>query len=231
MIIFSQVVCNLFLAHACSQSWKTLAYYWLPVSPTNIFLSIAESYLDTTCVLAVVVQSLSHVQIFATQQTAAHQAFLSFTIPRISSNSCPLNRWCHPTMSSSVIPFSSCLQSFPSSGSFPVSHLFVSGGQSIEATALASVLLMNIQGWFPLLTGLISLLSRGLKESSPAPHLKASIFWHSVQLSHPYTTTGKTIALTIQTFIGKVNSLLFNMISRLVIAFLPRSKHLLISRL
>ena len=86
-------------------------------------------------------------------------------------------------------------------------------------------------GWFPLLTGLISLLSSGLEESSPAPHLKASIFWHSVQLSHPYTTTGKTIALTIQTFIGKVNSLLFNMMSRLVIAFLPRSKHLLISRL
>ena len=77
----------------------------------------------------------------------------------VCSNSCPLSRWCHPTISSSVIPF--CLQSFPASGSFPVSQLFASGGQSIRA--LASALPMNIQGWFPLgLTGLISLQSKGL---------------------------------------------------------------------
>ena len=81
--------------------------------------------------------------------------------PRACSNSCPLSRWCHPTISSSVIPFSSCLQSFPASGSFPMSWLFASGGQSIGAPA--SVLLMNIQDWFPLgLTGLISLQSKGL---------------------------------------------------------------------
>ena len=81
--------------------------------------------------------------------------------PRACSNSCPLSWWCHPTVSSSVIPFSSCLQSFPASESFPVSWLFASGGQSIEASA--SVLPMNIQGWCPLgLTGLISLLSKGL---------------------------------------------------------------------
>ena len=83
--------------------------------------------------------------------------------PRACSNSRPLSQWCHPTVSSSVIPFSSCLQSFPASGSFPVSQLFASGGQSIGASASASVLLMNIQDWFPLgLTGLISLLSKGL---------------------------------------------------------------------
>ena len=83
--------------------------------------------------------------------------------PGVCSNSHPLNRWCHPTISSSVVPFSSCPQSFPASESFPVSRLFASGGQSIGASASASVLPMNIQRWFPLgLTGLISLLSKGL---------------------------------------------------------------------
>ena len=83
--------------------------------------------------------------------------------PKACSNSCPSSRWCHPTISSSVIPFSSCLQSFPASGSFPVSQLFTSGGHSIGASALASVLPMNIQDWFPLgLTGWISLQSKGL---------------------------------------------------------------------
>ena len=81
--------------------------------------------------------------------------------PRVCSNSCPLSWSCHPTISSFVIPFSSCLQSFPASGSFPVSQLFASGDQSIGASASASVLPVNIQGLFPLgLTGLISLLSK-----------------------------------------------------------------------
>ena len=83
--------------------------------------------------------------------------------PRACSNSSPLSQWCHPTISSSVIPFSSCLQSFPASGSFPMSQLFASGGQSIGASASASVLPMNIQDWFPLeWTGWISLQSKGL---------------------------------------------------------------------
>ena len=83
--------------------------------------------------------------------------------PRVCLNSCPLRQWNHPTTSSSVIPFSFCLQSFPASGSFPMRWLFTSGGQSIGISASASVLSMNIQGWFPLgLTGLISLLSKGL---------------------------------------------------------------------
>ena len=82
--------------------------------------------------------------------------------PRVCSNSCPLSRRCHPTILSSVAPVSSCPQSFPASGSFPVSQLFSSGGQSIRASASASVLPMNTQGWFPLgLTDLISLLSKG----------------------------------------------------------------------
>ena len=83
--------------------------------------------------------------------------------PEACSNLCPLSQWCHPTIASSVISFSPCLQSFPASGSFPVSQLFESGGQTIGASALASVLPMNIQDWFPLgLTGLIPLLSKGL---------------------------------------------------------------------
>ena len=84
--------------------------------------------------------------------------------PEACSNSCPLSQWCHPNISSSVIPFSSCLQSFPASGSFPMSWPFVSGDQSIGASASASAPPMNIQDWFPLgLTGLISLQSRGLQ--------------------------------------------------------------------
>ena len=83
--------------------------------------------------------------------------------PGVCTNSCPRSRWCYLIISSSVVPFSSCPQSFPASGSFPMSQLFASGGQSIGASASAPVLPMNIQGWFPLgLTGLISLLSEGL---------------------------------------------------------------------
>ena len=115
-----------------------------------------------------------------------------------------------------------------------MSQFFVPGGQSIGVSALASVLPMNIQDWFPLVwTGMISLLSKGLSRVFSHHSSKASILRHSTffigQLSHPYMTTVKTIALTRWTFVGKVMSLLFNMLSRLVIAFLPRSKRLLIS--
>ena len=83
--------------------------------------------------------------------------------PRVYSNSCPSSQWCHPGISSSVIPFSSCLQSFPASGSFQMSQLFASAGQSIGVSASASVLPKNIEDWFPLgWTGWISLLSKGL---------------------------------------------------------------------
>ena len=116
------------------------------------------------------------------------------------------------------------LQSFPASGSFLVSWLFASGGQNIGAAASASVLPMSIQGWLSLaLTGLISLKSKGLS----TPQFKALILQHSaffmVQLSHPYMPTGKTIALTIQTSVVKVMSLLFNTLSRFVKAFLQEA--------
>ena len=149
--------------------------------------------------------------------------------PGACSNSWPLSHWCHPTISSSVITFS-CLQSFPASGSFLMSQLFASGGQSIGVSASASVLPVNIQDWFPFrLTRLIFLQSKGLQHHiSKASILRCSAFY-VVQLSHPYMITGKTIALTRWTFVSIKMSLLFNILFRLVMAFLPRSKHLLIS--
>ena len=114
-------------------------------------------------IVVLVVQLLSCVRFFATLWTAACQTSLSFTISGACSNSHPLSWWCHPTISFSVIPFSSCLQYFPASGSFLMSWLFASGGQSIGASASASVFPMNIQDLFPLgLTCLISLQSKGL---------------------------------------------------------------------
>ena len=151
------------------------------------------------------------------------------------SNSCPLNQWCDPTMSSSVVPFSSCFQSFPALGSFPVSQFLAAGGQSIGVLLSASVLPVKIQDWFPLgLTGWISLLSKGLSRIFFNTTIQNHQFF-SAQLSilsnsHIHTwLTGKIIPLTRLTFVGKAMSLLFNMLSRLVIAFLPRSKCVLIS--
>ena len=98
----------------------------------------------------------------ATPWAAAHQTSLSFTISGVCSNSGPLSHWCHPIISSSVTLFFPCPQSFTASGSFPMSQLFASGSQSIGASVSASVLPMNILGWFPLgFTGLMSLLSKG----------------------------------------------------------------------
>ena len=140
--------------------------------------------------------------------------------PGVHSDSRPLSQWCHPAISSSVVPFSSCPQSLPASESFPVSQLFTWGGQSIG--------LIFRMGWLDLLA-VQGILKRFLQHhSSKVSILQCSAFF-TVQLSHPYMTTGKKIALTKLTFVGKVMSLLFNMLSKLVITFLPRSKHLLIS--
>ena len=154
--------------------------------------------------------------------------------PGVYSNLCPLSHWCYLTTSSSVTAFSFCLQYFPASRSFPKRWLFASGGQNTEASGSTSVLPMNIQGWFPSgLAGLISLLSKELSRLFSSTSLKASILRWSVffmvQLSHLYMTMGKTITLTILTFVGKVIPLLFNTLSRVFIAFLPSSKGLLIS--
>ena len=124
--------------------------------------------------------------------------------PGACSNSCPSRCWCHPTILSSVVPLSSCLQSFPASGSFQMSQFFASGGQSIGVSASASVLPMNIQDWFPLgWTGWISLqsgLSRVFSNTKIWKYYNTSVLQHSaffmVHLSHLYMATGKTIAFS-----------------------------------
>ena len=168
---------------------------------------------------------LQHTRLFCTSPT-----------PRACSNSCALSPWCHPTTSSSVVPFSSSLQSFSASGPFPMSQFFTSGGQRIGVSASALAFPMKNQGRFPLgLTGLISLQAKGPSRVFSNTSSKVSILWCSalftVLFSHPYMTTGKSIDLTRRTFFGKVVSLLFTMLSRLTIAFLPKNKCLLISGL
>ena len=147
--------------------------------------------------------------------------------PGAYSNSCPLSQWCHPTILSSDVPFSSPLQSFPASGSFQMSQLFASGGGSIEVSASTSVLPNEYSGlisfrmdWLDLLAVQGTLKSLLQHHSSKASILQCSAFF-IVQLSQPYMTTGKTMALTRWNFVGKVMSLFFNMLSMLVITFLP----------
>ena len=110
-----------------------------------------------------VVHRLSPVQLFATQGLQHARIPHPSLSPRACSNSCLLNQWCHPVISSSAALFSFCLQSCPATGSFPMSRFLASGGQSIGISVSASVFPMNIQDWFPLgLTGLTSLQSKGL---------------------------------------------------------------------
>ena len=157
--------------------------------------------------------------------------------PRAYSNSCPSHWGCHPTISSSLSPFSSCIQSFPASGSFPMSWFFLSGGGrdeipkywnfsfSISPSNEYSGLIFFRMNWLDLLAVQGTLKSLLQHHSSKASVLQCSAFF-MVQLSHPYMTTGKTIALSRWTIGGKEMSLLFHMLSRFVIAFLPRIKHL-----
>ena len=163
----------------------------------------------------------------AIQWTATSQASLSITNLRHCSNLCPSSQWCYPTVSTSVIPFSSRLQSFPASVSFLIRWPF----PITSSHQVAKVLEFQLQHQsFQWILGLISfrmnwldlLAVQGILKSLLQHHSSnASILWCSafftVQLSHPYMTTGKIVALTRQTFVGKVMSLLFNMLSRLVI--------------
>ena len=179
------------------------------------------------------VQSLSHVQLFATPQASMPGFPVLHHLPEFAhTHVYSADDAVQP--SSSVIPFSSWPQSFPASWSFPVSWLFPSGGQRIGTLTSASVLPMNIQGWFPLrLTDLTSLLSKGLSGAFSSITVQRHQFCgplpSSWSCSHKHVTNGKTIASTIWTFVSRVMSLFFNILSRLVIAFLPRSKSLLIS--
>ena len=146
------------------------------------------------------------------------------TISRSLLQLMSLSRWCHLAISSSVVPFSSCLHSFPASGSSPMSWLFPSGSQSMGVSA--SVFPMNIQGWFSLgLADLISLWIKGLSQYQSINSLTLSLLYGPTLT--PIHDSRKAIALTTRTFVSKVMSLLFNMLSKFIIAFLPRSKCLL----
>ena len=165
-----------------------------------------------------------------TPWTAACQASLSIINSGIYPNSGPLSRWCHPTFSSSVVPFSSCPQSFPALGSFPMSQFFTSGGQSIGVSASASVLPVNIQDWFPLgWTGLIALQSKELSRVFSNTTVRKHQFF-PLRLYDPTFTSVldylKNHSFDSMDLVGKVMSLLFHMLSRFVTVFLPRSKRL-----
>ena len=144
---------------------------------------------------------------------------------RVYSNSCPLSQWCHPTISSCVIPFSSCLQSFPASGSFQMSQFFALGGQSIGVSASASFLPMNIQDWFPLgWTGWISLQFKGLSRVFSSTTVQN---FNSLMLNILYGPTVSSIcdywknhSFDYRDLCWQSMSLLFNMLSKLVITFL-----------
>ena len=175
------------------------------------------------------------VWLFPIPWTAGRQSSLPFTVSGVCSNSHPrLSRWCYLTISSSTSFFSFCPQSFPASLTCPRSWFFASGGQSIGASALASVLPMNIQGWFPLgLTGLFSLQSKWLwpvfSSNTTKKHQFSGIqpsLWYS---SHIHTWLMGNHSFDYMTFVGKATSLLSNLLSRFVMAFLPKSKRLLIS--
>ena len=153
-------------------------------------------------------------------------------IPGACSNSCASSQWCHPTVSSSVVPFFSCLQSFPASEYFPNESVlpirwpkYWSFSFSISPSNEYSALISFRMDWLDLLAVHGTLKSLLQHHSSKASILQCSAFF-MVQHSHPYMTTGKTIALSRRTFVGTVMSLLFNMLSRLVITFHPRSKYL-----
>ena len=138
--------------------------------------------------------------------------------PGVHSNSCPLSWWCHPTISSSVVSFSSYLRSFPASGSFPVSQFFASGGQSVGSFSFSISPSNEYSGLISFRMDWLDLAVQGtckslLQHHSSKASLLRRLAFFIVQLSHPYMTTGKTIALTRQTFVGKVMPLLFNMLS------------------
>ena len=182
-----------------------------------------------SCCCSVAQSCLTSLQVHELQHTRLLCPSLS---PWVCWNSCPFSQWCHSTISCSVFPFFSSLKPFLASAFFLLNQLFALDGHSIGASGSASFeysgLISFRIDWFDLPDVQETLRSLCQHHSS-----KASILQHSalfmVQLSYPHMTTGKTIALTIQTFVSKVMSLLFNMLFRFFIAFLQRIKHLLIS--
>ena len=217
MIIFPSTFLVIFLPYASKFSFcvsNGLAHQESWVDCQNKHFLFPFSHLLLYICFLSSVQSLSRVWLFATPWTAAWQASLSITNSRSLLKLMSIELVMPSNHLIPVVPFFSCLQSFPASGSFPMSQFFSSSGQSFGVSASVSVLPMNIQDWFPLgWTGWISLQSKTLKSllqhhSSKAWILRCSDFF-IVQLSHSYMTTEKTIALTRQTFVGRELSLPF----------------------
>ena len=205
-------------------TWKGWGEKCISTVRVKTCVEVVECLLILICCYCSVTKSCPF---SATSWMAARQASLSSTIPGSLLKSCPLSQWCYLTISSSAAPYSFAF-SLSQHQSFPMSWVFITGSQSIGTSASASVL-MNIQGWFPFgLTSLISLPGT-LKSLLQHHSSKALILWHSaffmVQLTSIHNYWKNYIALTIWTFVGKVMSLLFKMLSRFVITFLPRSKH------
>ena len=185
-----------------SLAWRILSINWLACEMSaNMHLSVVRGATECCPILLCIHQCCYSVTKLCDSKESPHRIhYARFPCPSpspgVCSNSCPLSRWCHPIISSFVIPFSSCLHSFPASGSFPVSWFFTSGGQSIGASATASVLSVNIHSGFPLgLTSLISFLSKGCSSLLQDHSSKASVLRYSaffmVQFSHPHITTEK----------------------------------------
>ena len=225
------------------------ARLWVPWEkrPSFIFLCVLAECLAFSCRLVTVCESISYFPCISQGHPQIRSDQISRSVvsdslqphesqhtrppcpsptPSVHSDSRPSSLWCHPAISSSVIPLSPFPQSIPASRSFPMSPRFASGGQSIGASASASALPVNIQDWFLLgLTGLISLQSKGLSRVFYNTTVQRHRFFNTqsvlfmIQPPHPYMTTGKTIALTIWTFASKVMSLLLKY-SKFVIAFL-----------
>ena len=191
---------SLAIVHGINKSWTWLSDW---ITTTNWYVISTSITKHRYYQFVVAVKSLSCVQHFVTPWTVACQASLSFTISWICSSSCPLSWWYHPTISSSVVPFSSCLQSFSATGSFPMSQFLTSGGQSIGVSTSPSLLPINIQDWFPLgLTDLISLQSKGLlrvfSNTTVQKHLFFSAQLSSQSSSHIHTWPLFSIAPRVQ---------------------------------
>ena len=217
------------LSHYRPQLWSW--QFWFLLLDVWVWFQDIKHHRHANHSTVVIVWSLSHVNSLWPHGLQHSRLPCPSLSPGVCSSSCPLSWWCHPTISSSVVPFSSCPQSFPAPRSFPISQLFTLGGQSIGASA--SLLPMNIQDWFPLeLSGLTSLLSKGLSRVFSSSTIQKHRFLNARPSLRPNSylcmTTGKTIALSIQTFVSKV-CLLCKTLSRFVTAFLLRIKCLLIS--
>ena len=191
----------------------------------HICIYLFNIYCTSVCIYICVyifVQSLSYIRLSVTSWTVACQASPYFTISQVCSNSCPLSQWCQATVSSSVAPFSSCPQSSTASGSFSKGRFLLRRWPKYQSFSFSISPFNAYSGWCPLgVAGLSSLQSKGLSKTLPQYHSsKTSILRRSLSFwpkSHPYMTTGKTIALTRWTFVGNMVSLLFNTLSRFLI--------------